>query len=132
MSEKQNENLPSEDVIIPEILDDIEQSLNSDGDFEIFEPRGLKEFKQYLKDRNEEDVTTEFDILLDDINSVHAERLNRILGNATDSEFVKIYMKLLEYVKPKVKGMDAPLQIPKEATTINIQIVNNRNGNKEN
>jgi len=126
MQENEEKNLPSEEVIIPEILDDIEAELNSGDEFEIFEPRSLQEFKQYIASRSDDDVVTEFDILLDDINSVHAERLNKILGNATDSEFTKIYLKLLEYTKPKVKGMEAPLQIPKEATTINIQIVNNK------
>ena len=55
------------------------------------------------------------------IDSEHAKRFNDILNNLPDREFARVYLKSLEFFKPKVVRQigDAPT---KEDTTINIQI----------
>lgn len=56
-----------------------------------------------------------------EINSTHAERFNRVLGNLPDREFVRVYLKALEFVRPKiVRGQGDRKNLPD--TTINIQV----------
>lgn len=127
---KSNEEIEekSNEVVIPDIIDEAFGEFEDDSvNFNDFEPRTIQEFKSYLKSRTKDDVINEFSILAEDISTVHAERLNRILGNATDSEFVKIYMKLLDYVKPRLKAVEAKTVDEPSNNVINVQIINNIN-----
>jgi len=51
----------------------------------------------------------------------HAERFNRILTELPDREFVRVYLKALEFVKPKIIRTTGERNT-KGDTTINIQI----------
>lgn len=89
----------------------------------LFQPRKLTEFKAELKAKGKEvEATTEFDVLLDDLSGTHAQRMNEILGNMSETNFVNTYAKLLGYVKPKYKAMDVEKVIPSTLTQINVTI----------
>jgi len=89
----------------------------------LFEPRKLAKFKAELEKRGKEiDDVTEFDVLLDDLSGSHAERMNNILGNMSETNFVNTYAKLLGYVKPKYKAKDVERVIPSTLTQINVTI----------
>ena len=95
----------------------------------LFKPRSLGEYKNDLLDKgklNEDQEITEFDILLDDLSSTHAERMNSILGNMSDTAFAQSYMRLLTWVKPKLKAIEANPVVPQELTQINVTIINNK------
>jgi hypothetical protein len=55
------------------------------------------------------------------IDNEHAERFNNILVHLPDREFVRIYLKTLEFVKPKIIRQSGVQAVPTD-TTINIQI----------
>lgn len=59
----------------------------------------------------------------------HAERFNNILTELPDREFVRVYLKALEFVKPKIIRTTGERNT-KGDTTINIQI--NRGNEKTN
>ena len=61
------------------------------------------------------------------IDTEHAERFNRILHELPDREFARVYLKSLEFFKPKVIRQ-AGGEIKQTDQTINIQI---NYGNKE-
>jgi len=69
----------------------------------------------------------QWDSLKNDVVGSHSERFNAILDSLTDKEFVKVYLNILEYFKPKVTRVESVTN-PTKNTTINITI--NR-GNKE-
>jgi len=61
------------------------------------------------------------------IDTEHAERFNRILHELPDREFARVYLKSLEFFKPKViRQAGAEGKLPD--TTINIQV---NYGNKD-
>lgn len=55
------------------------------------------------------------------IDKEHAERFNNILNSLPDREFARVYLKSLEFFKPKVIRQTGDKEIAKD-TTINIQI----------
>lgn len=96
---------------------------------ELFVPTELIEYKKQLQELNPEadvDHLTEFDILIKDLEGVHAQRMNKVLGNMTDSEFVINYNRLLNYVKPKYKAIDGESFDPQELTQINVTVINSK------
>jgi len=46
---------------------------------------------------------SEFDKLLEDLETNHSKRMNAIMVTAEDEEFAVLYHKLLEYSKPKLQ-----------------------------
>lgn len=98
-------------------------------DPELFIPRGVSDYKAELIRLDEEadvDHLTEFDVLMDDINGCHAKRMNEILGNMNNNNFVQNYQRLLNYVKPKLKAIDIETHEPKELTQINVTVINSK------
>lgn len=97
----------------------------------LFTPRSVAEYKNDLLDRgkqlsDDQDIT-EFDVLIEDMSTVHAERMNRLLGEMSDSSFAQSYMRLLSYIKPKLKAVEADPQTPVELTQINVTVINSKN-----
>lgn len=100
----------------------------------LFTPRSLGEFKNELMDLGKYDENielTEFDVLLDDLQRTHAARMNELLGNMSDSQFIQAYMRLLAFGKPKLKAIETKEIAPSELTQINITVINNNNGEKK-
>jgi len=95
----------------------------------LFQPRSVAQLKEaLLQEDPEADIEhlTEFDVLIEDISGVHAARMNEILGNMTNNNFVQNYIKLLGYVKPKFKAIDPEFMEPKELTQINVNVINSK------
>jgi len=117
---------------MPDKLDDIFKGLDAGledelkdlkEDLENFLPMELTDFKQMVADSGKESELTEFDVLLHQLETDHAYRMNQILGNARDGDFAKMFMKLLDWKKPKLRATDPEIPIPKSASEINIQII---------
>ena len=51
----------------------------------------------------------------------HAERFNRILSTLPDREFVRVYLKTLEFFKPKITRTEGDFE-DKKNTTINVLV----------
>src|SRR5210317_52920 len=64
---------------------------------------------------------TTFDELKDAVENEHAERFNNVLHTLPDREFVRVYLKTLEFFKPKVVRQLGDQEKEKD-TTINILI----------
>jgi hypothetical protein len=46
--------------------------------------------------------TEQWNELAESITTVHTERFNAVLGTMEDKDFLEIYLKVLEYFKPKL------------------------------
>ena len=62
--------------------------------------------------------TKQFERLVEHIEGKHAVRFDAVLETMDDETFALNYIKILEYVKPKLQRTD--LSIEEEDTTINI------------
>lgn len=121
-------NNPFSDLVIPQDLFGKAVAAMTNNKPELFVPRSVQQFKTELEDKGLSVPTdlNEFDVLLDDLNKTHAERMNEILGNMSDSSFAQSYMRLLSYVKPKLKAIDAEIPVNQELTQINITVINSK------
>jgi adenylate cyclase class IV len=78
------------------------------------EVQGLQNYKPPTK-------KSEWLKLKKDLDNDHAKRFNEILNELPDREFVRVYLKALEFTKPKIIR-EARQKGAKSDTTINIQI----------
>lgn len=55
------------------------------------------------------------------MSGVHAERFNRVLQELPDREFMRVYIKAIEFFKPKITRIGGTPPVKKD-TTINVVI----------
>jgi len=70
--------------------------------------------------------TKEWDQLITDLAGTHAGRFNKILKEATDKEFTRLYLKVLEFAFPK-KIRDEYKDKEKENNNITITVIKQQN-----
>lgn len=51
---------------------------------------------------------TSFDVLKANVMGIHAHRFDMLLLSLRDADFVELYLKMLQYVKPKMKAVEEP------------------------
>ncbi len=61
---------------------------------------------------------SEFDKLLEDLETNHSKRMNAIMVTAEDEEFAVLYHKLLEYSKPKLQRSEVITESEEQVITI--------------
>jgi len=61
---------------------------------------------------------SEFDKLLEDLETNHSKRMNAIMVTAEDEEFAVLYHKLLEYSKPKLQRSEVITESEEQIITI--------------
>lgn len=63
--------------------------------------------------------------LRDAMETIHAKRFNQIMFTLPDREFVRVYLKSLEYFKPKVGRVDAGAVTTDKKPELKITILRN-------
>lgn len=61
---------------------------------------------------------SEFDILVDNMDSIHSRRMNALMITAEDEDFQVMYHKLLEYAKPKLQRSEIIEEAKEQVITI--------------
>ncbi len=61
---------------------------------------------------------SEFDILVENMDSIHSKRMNALMVTADDDEFQVMYHKLLEYAKPKLQRSEIVEEAKEQKITI--------------
>lgn len=117
----------SAESILQLVVDDAVNGLE-DGTPDLFEPMTVDVFKARLIEQGNKpddvDHLTDFDVLVHDMQTIHARKLNTYLGNMSQSNFVKHYFKLLPYLKPRMKAIDVEIHEPSEMKSIEVQVIN--------
>lgn len=111
---------------------DLKSSIKVDGEtavqnFEVVEENSVETIYDAAAEIIDNDV--DWTNLIRDMNGKHAKRFNQILGTLSDREFMKNYLKSLEYFKPKMVRQDLKFDDTVDRT-ININVVQiNKEGN---
>lgn len=127
----ENKNIDNTEVVSVEVIhDDVFNStidsMDDDDDDNIFIPRSVEEYVKQNKDiltQDDYNKITDFDVMIDDLDKIHARRMNKLLGTMSNSDFAKNYMKLIEFKRGKAKSFEPILNIPVQLTKIEINIV---------
>lgn len=67
--------------------------------------------------------TLEWEELANSIKGAHAKKFNAILSTLDDVEFMNQYLKVLEYVQPKIQRQEIVDETPTEDKVIRIEYV---------
>lgn len=90
---------------------------------EVIREKTLQEKKEELYDEAREfEESNNWQELVKDMSDVHAKKFNNILKTLPDRDFVRAYLKALEYFKPKIIRTDQKPTAEVD-NTITVQIV---------
>ena len=74
---------------------------------------------------------SEFDKLVDDMDTVHSKRMNALMVTAEDEDFQVMYHKLLEYAKPKLQRSEVFTESEEQVIRIEHTYKESSEDNKE-
>jgi len=98
MQQKKQEE--KKDIFSEAAIKSIEETVNRKVNF--VDTKKDDPVKDVVEAKTVKKAKNSWDTLLKDIDGKHARRLNNLLENLPDREFVRIYLKVLEFAKPKI------------------------------
>ena len=75
-----------------------------------------------IEEEGKKDLKKAWDTLKEDLDGKHAKRFNDVLSKLPDREFIRVYLKALDFAKPKVVREKGGIKTGGDTNVLNINV----------